>query len=110
MTEVIIKKCRDKYILTMSGHAGYNPGNDIVCSALSVIEYMLSEWVVLHPEAAVIERCVEEPGYAELVIKVVTRDFNIAAEMAETGFKALFKAYPENVKFFCKNYPYVGGN
>ena len=49
MTKINIKKSRDwisgKFEVSMSGHSGFNPGNDIVCSALSCLFFALSNYL-----------------------------------------------------------------
>lgn len=37
MIRIEITENQMEYCLTMTGHAGYNPGNDIVCAAASIL-------------------------------------------------------------------------
>ena len=41
MVEIKYVKSTHKYIFELKGHAEYNPGNDIVCSAVSALAYTL---------------------------------------------------------------------
>ena len=36
---------RNEFELCMDGHAGFNPGNDIVCSALSCVFFSLANYL-----------------------------------------------------------------
>jgi uncharacterized protein YsxB (DUF464 family) len=42
VVKVVFKASEESYSLTMTGHADYNPGNDIVCSAVSALAYTLA--------------------------------------------------------------------
>lgn len=42
MVNALFKITPEEISLSMTGHADYNPGNDIVCSAISVLAYTLA--------------------------------------------------------------------
>lgn len=86
----------------LDGHAGYAPeGQDIVCSAASMLAAALFEYVL---------RCVDDdelgeyelsPGHAQLDVYPTSadtaRDCRCAFEMAAAGFGLLAGRYPEHV-------------
>jgi len=88
----------ERCTLRMSGHADYNPGNDIVCAGCSAVVYALAGYVT----NAIRERYVEvydwrlESGDALL-------DFNgdggtrAAFEMAVIGLAQIAQQYPGHV-------------
>lgn len=41
MVKAVFKVSDNEFSLEMKGHADYNPGNDIVCSAISALAYTL---------------------------------------------------------------------
>ncbi len=49
MTKICYKSARgffsNEFELCMDGHAGFNPGNDIVCSALSCLFFALANYL-----------------------------------------------------------------
>lgn len=42
MVKAVFKVSSEEISLSMTGHADYNPGNDIVCSAISALAYTLA--------------------------------------------------------------------
>ena len=102
-------KCRFLYfpgisfICEIKGHAGYNPGNDIVCSAISGLAYTL--W------GAVINLCgindiryKDDPGDFLLDIPIKNLSSPIYGKLKTifltvyTGIKLIAKSYPDNVE------------
>lgn len=45
MTHANIEIQGRNYLLTLDGHAGYNPGRDIVCAGISAIVYTLAGYL-----------------------------------------------------------------
>lgn len=78
--------------ITMTGHAGYNPGNDIVCAAESILMRTLLESL----EGAS-TRYDEKEAYVEIVAPV--NPVNILIwDTIKKGYRLLEKKYPQNVK------------
>ena len=78
--------------ITMTGHAGYNPGNDIVCAAESILMRTLLESL----EGAN-ARYDEKEAYVEIVAPV--NPVNILIwDTIKNGYQLLEKKYPKNVK------------
>jgi len=87
---------------SMNGHAGYNPGNDIVCSAASAVAYALAGY--LHnAEGHNAEGHIDEMYGRHLergdVLLHCHGDECVAAafEMAYVGLAQIAQAYPDNV-------------
>ena len=78
--------------ITMTAHAGYNPGNDIVCAAESILMRTLLE--SLEGASA---RYDEKEAYMEIVAPV--NPVNILVwDTIKKGYRLLEKKYPQNVK------------
>lgn len=78
--------------ITMTGHAGYNPGNDIVCAAESILMRTLLEGL---EEAST--KYDEKEAYVEIVAPV--NPVNILIwDTIKKGYQLLEKKYPQNVK------------
>ena len=102
-------KCRFLYfpetclICEIKGHAGYNPGNDIVCSAISALAYTL---VGAARDICGINqaRYKDEPGNFLLDIPIKDLSSPIYGKLKTifltvyTGIKLIAKSYPDNVE------------
>lgn len=97
MTNITIstekKLGREMYIVELAGHAGYNPGNDIVCSALSILMYTLGESLLQKKIEADINI---QSGYAKIQCEN-TKEIEDIVFTIENGFKLLNDRYPMNV-------------
>jgi uncharacterized protein YsxB (DUF464 family) len=98
MTKVQIKRCPWKVEIRLKGHAQYNPGNDIVCAALSNTCYMLLNYL-LEEEPRVIESYQDDPGDFRIDINPVveSESLNPILRMFEIGIKQIADNYPKNV-------------
>lgn len=86
-----------EYVLDIRGHAGYNPGNDIVCSAASMLAETYFMAVLKNVEK--ISQAYRHPGDYKVVF-VTERDdkaADIVYQTIRTGFKMLAERYPEYV-------------
>ena len=73
----------------IKGHAEYNPGNDIVCAACSVLTCLL----VNMPE---VQTAQVKPGHVKLTIKVTEKSGPVI-EAVRGGFRMIRHKYPDNV-------------
>ena len=98
MTQVTLKTCPWKVEVRAKGHARYNPGNDIVCAAVSTVCYMLLNFL-LSEDPRVLERYQDDPGDFRLDINpvVATVDLDTVISMFRVGIKQLADNYPDNV-------------
>jgi uncharacterized protein YsxB (DUF464 family) len=97
MVSVTFSSDDGRYKLRLDGHAGYNPGNDIVCAAVSSIIFALEGWLANsreHIAQIFTMRC--RPGDVEID---VSGDDTLrpAFEMAYIGLAQIAETYPDNV-------------
>ncbi len=99
MTNIRIERGENTFELAMVGHAGYaEEGKDIVCSAISILVYVL-ENAVENPD--VFEKQFNiKPGLvmAQFMFKNTER-MNAVLDVFENGLKIVSENYPEYVKF-----------
>ena len=103
---ITVKYDRKKYRLTAKGHAmSADKGNDLVCSAASILLYTLASNV---QELATCSHDYRRPriilaeGDAEISISPVHGKGSVATLVFDSicrGFELLSKDYPKNVKF-----------
>jgi uncharacterized protein YsxB (DUF464 family) len=101
MTKIYFKKDGDNYISAeIVGHAGFNPGNDIVCSAISALGWTLLG-ALENVDGAEVEYSVKS---GEITCKTFTVDesekdkVNCIFETVLIGLKQIELAHPENLK------------
>lgn len=80
----------DPIEVEIDGHAGFNAGNDIVCSACSILTYMLIDL----DEAYEIQT---GDGYARISITRTPRSEHVV-EAVRHMFGLLSDRYPDNVR------------
>jgi uncharacterized protein YsxB (DUF464 family) len=91
MTNITIKDSKDKVIIDLIGHAGYNPGNDVVCAAVSILTYTLLNELA---NSDVPFKHEISPGKVHIEIEQRIP----AVQTVLTGWKLLENNYPDNVK------------
>lgn len=76
----------------------YNPGNDIVCAAVSNTCYMLLNYL-LTEDPRVLESYQDDPGDFRIDINplVEKEDLNPVLKMFEIGIRQIADNYPKNV-------------
>lgn len=84
---------KEMYMLQMSGHAGYNPGNDIVCSALSTLIVTFAETLLQKGIPTVYNIT---SGYAKVECEYTEAVKDIILTI-ETGIELIAKQYSQNV-------------
>lgn len=93
MTKISICMGPDTLSITMDGHAGFNPGNDVVCAGLSAIMTALQGYLNNIPERCTI---ITKPGHCVAQAPCDMRLISVF-ELAEIGFLQIEAAYPDNV-------------
>lgn len=83
-------------VVRADGHAGYQPGNDIVCAAISAILYALAGAMLNLPCAGLMHS--EESGRCMVRCTPLTDAANGAWKMAEIGLKQIAAGYPDHVR------------
>lgn len=95
-------------ILEVKGHAEFNPGNDIVCSAVSALAYTLAGAIQnIGFDDSVFK---EKPG--DYLLDIKFKDASVKAiDRAKTIFEAIYigiwqiaNTYPDNVSVEFINY------
>ena len=104
MTKVYYREYYDRYLIIIEGHSGFNEkGKDIVCSAISILVYTLSE--ALKNEESdkrlLIKKEIINDGY--FYMEVEPFDYSKGRtkgiiETIVTGLCLLNEQYPEYVK------------
>lgn len=89
--------------LTMDGHACFNPGNDIVCAAASILsQTFLNALREMEGKGELAAFHAEDTKEGELYLKAETwrhkEKLLILYDAFIPGFQALEDAYPENVR------------
>lgn len=86
--------------ITITGHANFNPGNDIVCSAISAISYTILG-SLMNIATAIIKYDISS---GDMVINVddvlMVRDIvkvNTIIDVAIVGFMQIEAKYPSNI-------------
>ncbi len=99
MINVEIYISRKECKLTVQGHSGYNPGNDIVCAGCSSITGMVAGYFINHNKGVVENEL--HSGYAKIHIKGNVKKL---FEMVLIGFLQIEQSYPQNIKI---SYTYI---
>lgn len=102
MTTIRYIRDRDHVRISIHGHAGYNPGNDIVCAGISTVVHMILSTLTKYEKGGIVTGLA-----AEAIDGNVTADFNvkhndiwnIAWLIFRDELNAFCDAYPENVRW-----------
>jgi len=98
MIKIQTKEADGKFAIKMEGHAGFNPGNDIVCSAASMLIQTLHCSLLSGINGGSLKSADFSHGYAQLEFKGGQDLYHHTV----LGFELLQKAYPDHV-FVVKN-------
>lgn len=103
MTNVVMEKRGMKYEITIHGHAGYRPGNDIVCAAVSMLTYTLAQVLKDMQEEGKLDcEITLDCGNAEFLIYPWNgEELETVLQVIKTGFELLVHKYPCNVHLKC---------
>lgn len=106
MTRARVLIGEDNYSIIVKGHAGFNPGNDIVCAAVSTLMYTLLQCMIAENDAGNLEEfhsyLDERGGYMRLRVKPKAETAGYVDTMfstISTGFALVSKKYHKNVRF-----------
>lgn len=102
MTSVNIQTINGTTIISVAGHAGYNPGNDIVCASISTITLSLLQTLKYYEEQGICKvlsnETKEDIGTALISYMSCDKEVTDAfLNMAEIGYMMLENAYPKNI-------------
>ena len=96
MISVTVGLYCDKFSFAMEGHAGYNPGNDIVCSAASALGQALYGYLDNNRDKITVDRMDKDKGQMHISIKG-NASLLPAFEVVILGLMQIAKKYPEHV-------------
>ena len=100
---------RDSHIVTATGHAGFAPvGQDIVCSAISILLYTLAADIGEGVEAGMVQRQDVQLNPGESAVSCVPHSaFKVPVtwmfDAVCSGFTLLAQQYPEFVSYTTHN-------
>lgn len=104
MTKAVFKQHDHVFRVQIYGHAGFNPGNDPVCAAASMLAYTLLQCVIAEDDAGNLasfkNEIDEKAGTFHLRVSVKPDFVNKVAVMIGTiaaGFSILAHQYPKHV-------------
>lgn len=98
MVSVVTECGGGRYKLRLRGHAGYNPGNDIVCAATSAIVFALMGYLA-NAKEHISDTVTLDYAPGEVSIDVLGDDtLSPAFTMAYIGLAQIAESYPENIK------------
>lgn len=106
MTKAIFKQNGNIFRVKFEGHAEFNPGNDIVCAACSVLMCALYNNLIDYANAGLIKviesKRDEKTGFLYIRFKAkdgVAGYIEAAVKVIARGFELLKAEYPDNVDF-----------
>lgn len=102
MITITIQKIKEVYDIRLKGHANYQPGNDIVCAAVSALTFALAQKAVdmdAEEKGHIIERQIE-PGDTRIAFlpgKTAEEEWKIALSTIVEGYNLIQAVHPSNV-------------
>lgn len=86
--------------LSAKGHAGYNPGNDIVCSAVSVLMQVFE----VSAQEFTVDNIISSMEDGNVVIawpRAPTKELSLLIDSLYLGLCQIAATYPDNVSVSC---------
>ena len=98
MTNIRCSNDREEYTIDIDGHAGYNPGNDIVCAGVSILGFTLLNAI----ENQITDVCEITMIDGDIHIRVKgtvnsQQDIRTIVETIMFGYELLEDQYPANI-------------
>ena len=101
MTDIILTIKNESLDLNVKGHANYNPGADVVCSAISQLVCTFASLVEERTDIVINELYLD---YADVRINISNiNPIEAHIQFIIRGFELLEEAYEENVHFVLEN-------
>ena len=103
MTIVNVNRNNHRYDITIGGHAGFNPGFDIVCSAASMLTFTLMQALKNEFDAGYMKKFEMRHASGDVhIFAVPVREcrerVEIIVDTVMLGFEMLADQYPANVQ------------
>lgn len=100
MTYITLEVTDELIKLDMTGHAEYaEKGSDIVCSAISTLEFILYGYVETNPNEAFMKRYDTDTGYSYMRIIPKGSGIYEVIKSITIGFENIALEYPNNINF-----------
>lgn len=90
-----------RFLLRVYGHAGYNKGNDIVCSACSILTFTVWQAIADLEDESLLKNVTSFKDDGYMSIEAELSDINTSLNVLRgiiRGFEMLENEYPENVE------------
>lgn len=102
MTNVKIERLNNRVMVDITGHAGFNPGNDIVCAAISMLSSTLAQCITDEELSGnvTIDYMELQDGNNSMDFKYIdsaSRRIETIVDTIYTGFEILAEQYPDYV-------------
>lgn len=102
MTVAEFKRDGATYEANITGHAGYNPGQDIVCAACSSLAYTLLNAAMRAADSGDLSEASYKEDDGALLVRVCAKDHAVDRidaiwETIAGGYAILAERYPDNV-------------
>lgn len=103
MTQIrIFREKSDKTVIDIKGHAGFNPGNDIVCAGVSTLAYALINLIQTMSERRELKEILIKDSSGDIHIEAVHDNdqdskWDDVMEFFITGIAMLEEHYPKHV-------------
>ena len=105
MTKVKFKQSGNIFRIGIDGHAGYNPGNDIVCASCSTLAYTLLQCLLAEKENGAflmfLQDIDEKSGHFYIKCKARQEraaQIGLIVNVIAAGFALVQQKHPEHVE------------
>lgn len=103
MTSIRIHNEYGVTYIDIEGHAEYNPGNDIVCAAISTLSYMIINFFQRMYDNGELSdfSYTDEPGSIRIIVKRDNQykiQFRSAMDMFTMGLEMIEEQFPDNLQ------------
>ena len=100
MTSIKVYPGEKRWRISIHGHAGYQPGNDPVCAAISAITFQLLNVLDDYQGRGIVSdlssEAIDGNFTADFIVKAPTV-WDVAWDVIKTGYMAIAESYPENL-------------
>jgi len=100
MTDLYIMEIGNSVSFRLIGHAGFNPGNDVVCAGISTLTFMLANYLDDALSRGKISKLLVKDDPGDMLIQFEIADYPEWEEVKRlitTGYEMLSENYPANM-------------
>ena len=99
MTRTQIQRHSDNIVITVKGHAGYDPGKDIVCASISTLCYAL---INAFEKTDCYLDYSDMPGDFYILVRGLSPEAKCMLKIFTVGMKMIAEHFPQNL--ICEGY------